>query len=89
MYTDKILVCKDCGKEFTFTAGEQEFYTMREFNTEPSRCPDCRKARKASTRQIVLYEIVCSQCGKVDKISFEPRHDRAVFCNECNNKRKF
>ncbi|MBP7124685.1 MAG: zinc-ribbon domain containing protein, partial [Clostridia bacterium] len=26
MYEDKTLVCKDCGNEFVFTAGEQEFY---------------------------------------------------------------
>ncbi|MBE6751996.1 MAG: zinc-binding protein, partial [Ruminococcaceae bacterium] len=26
MYEDKTLICKECGKEFTFTAGEQEFY---------------------------------------------------------------
>ncbi|HIZ31146.1 MAG TPA: zinc-ribbon domain-containing protein, partial [Candidatus Fournierella merdipullorum] len=26
MYEDKTLVCKDCGKEFVFSAGEQEFY---------------------------------------------------------------
>ena len=26
MYEDKELVCKDCGKTFVFTAGEQEFY---------------------------------------------------------------
>ena len=29
MYQDKILVCKDCGKEFTFTRGEQEFYASK------------------------------------------------------------
>ena len=29
MYEDKTLVCKECGKEFTFTAGEQEFYAER------------------------------------------------------------
>lgn len=23
---DKTIVCKDCGKEFVFTVGEQEFY---------------------------------------------------------------
>ncbi|OAV40324.1 zinc-binding domain protein [Clostridium saccharobutylicum DSM 13864] len=23
---DKTIVCKDCGKEFIFTVGEQEFY---------------------------------------------------------------
>ena len=25
MFEDKTLVCKDCGKEFVWTAGEQEF----------------------------------------------------------------
>ena len=31
MYQDKTLVCKDCGQEFAFTAGEQEFYAERAF----------------------------------------------------------
>ncbi|MBR5203259.1 MAG: zinc-ribbon domain containing protein, partial [Clostridia bacterium] len=26
MYEDKTLTCKNCGNEFVFTAGEQEFY---------------------------------------------------------------
>lgn len=45
--TDKVLTCKDCGKEFTFTAGEQEFYAEKGFTHEPGRCPECRKAYKA------------------------------------------
>lgn len=45
-YQDKTIVCKDCGKEFTFTAGEQKFYAERNFS-EPVRCKDCRDARKA------------------------------------------
>lgn len=44
--TDKTLVCKDCGKEFVFTAGEQEFYKEKGFTNEPTRCKDCRIARK-------------------------------------------
>ncbi len=43
---DKTLVCEDCGKEFIFTEGEQEFYKEKGFENEPKRCPDCRKARK-------------------------------------------
>ena len=35
MYEDKTLVCKECGKEFVFTAGEQEFYAERGFQNEP------------------------------------------------------
>ncbi len=41
------IVCKDCGNEFTFSAGEQEFYAQKGF-TNPVRCPECRKARKAA-----------------------------------------
>ncbi len=37
MYEDKTLVCKECGKEFVFTAGEQEFYAERGFQNEPQR----------------------------------------------------
>jgi len=42
---EKTLVCKDCGAEFVFTEGEQEFYSQKGFS-DPMRCPECRKARK-------------------------------------------
>ena len=38
MFEDKTLVCKDCGKEFVWTAGEQEFYASRGFENQPQRC---------------------------------------------------
>ena len=44
---DKKITCKDCGKEFIFTVGEQEFYKEKGFENDPVRCPECRKARKA------------------------------------------
>ena len=47
---DKTLVCKDCGAEFVFTAGEQQFYKEKGFENEPVRCPACRKARKEARR---------------------------------------
>ncbi len=46
-YADKTLQCRDCGENFVFTAGEQEFYVARGFS-EPTRCQGCRAARKAS-----------------------------------------
>ncbi|TDT51069.1 zinc-ribbon domain-containing protein [Fonticella tunisiensis] len=48
---DKTIVCKDCGKEFIFTEGEQAFYREKGFENEPQRCPECRRARKAQRRQ--------------------------------------
>src|SRR5690242_8247837 len=44
---DKTLVCRDCGREFTFTEGEQEFFQSRGYS-EPQRCPECRAAKKAA-----------------------------------------
>ena len=41
------MACADCGQEFTFTAGEQEFYAQRGFTESPKRCPSCRQIRKA------------------------------------------
>jgi hypothetical protein len=48
--SDKNLTCKDCGKEFVFTEGEQEFYKEKGFENEPQRCPDCRRERKQQRR---------------------------------------
>lgn len=43
--SDRTLTCRDCGNQFVFTAGEQDFYASRGFS-EPQRCPECRNARK-------------------------------------------
>jgi len=42
---DKVLICKDCGKEFVFTESEQAFYKEKGFENEPQRCPECRRAK--------------------------------------------
>jgi CxxC-x17-CxxC domain-containing protein len=47
LYTDERLTCTDCGTEFTFSAGEQEFFATKGFQNKPNRCPDCRAARKS------------------------------------------
>ena len=36
----------DCGEEFTFTVGEQEFYRDHGLSSAPSRCKRCRELRK-------------------------------------------
>ena len=48
---DKKIICKDCGKEFVFTVGEQEFFKEKGFENDPVRCPDCRRARKAQNNR--------------------------------------
>ena len=44
--SDRTIICRDCGQEFTFTAGEQAFYAERGYS-EPQRCSSCRASRKA------------------------------------------
>lgn len=85
MYKDKTLVCRDCGAEFTFTAGEQEFYAEKGLTNQPQRCKPCRDARRGKpTRQ--MYDAVCSECGKACKVPFEPKTDRPVYCSDCFRK---
>jgi CxxC-x17-CxxC domain-containing protein len=96
-FEDKQLQCSDCGREFTFTAGEQEFYASRGFQNEPKRCPECRRSRKSqrygddgsgykAPRQ--MYRVICAQCGQETEVPFEPREDRPVYCSDCYNKIK-
>jgi CxxC-x17-CxxC domain-containing protein len=47
-YADKTITCRDCGMDFVFTSGEQEFYAQKGFTNEPTRCPSCRQQRKSS-----------------------------------------
>ena len=42
MFEDKTLKCKECGAEFVFTAGEQEFYAEKGFQNEPQRSQERR-----------------------------------------------
>ena len=85
MFEDKTLVCKDCGQEFVFTAGEQEFYAEKGFQNEPQRCKSCRDARKSQRnngpRQ--MYDAICANCGAPTKVPFEPKNDRPIYCSDC------
>ena len=89
MYEDKTLICKECGNEFTFTAGEQEFYAEKGFVNEPQRCKACRDARKNAARgEREWFEATCNSCGGVAKVPFKPREDRPVYCSECFAKKQ-
>jgi len=88
---DKTLTCRDCGREFVFTTGEQEFYLSHGLQNEPSRCPECRTTRRrerqggyGQPRQ--MYNVVCANCGAETTVPFEPREGRPVYCKECYAK---
>lgn len=98
MYSDKVLTCKECGAEFTFTASEQEFYNEKGFTNEPGRCPECRQARKAQMRnnkggygrsggEREMFTTTCSSCGKPATVPFKPTGDKPVYCKDCYQPR--
>jgi CxxC-x17-CxxC domain-containing protein len=89
--SDKTLICVDCGGEFIFTVGEQEFFAARGFANEPKRCRSCRSVRLSEQRgggmypdsSREMYPIVCANCGQDAMVPFRPRGDRPVYCRDC------
>jgi len=89
-YQDRILTCRDCGQDFTFSAGEQEFYASRGLTNLPGRCPGCRAARRSGRGQSFAprsrgeqFETTCASCGKKTTVPFVPREGRPVYCSDC------
>jgi len=80
-YLDKVLVCRDCGEGFTFTAGEQAFFATRGLLNQPARCPPCRNARKMgnppSGDGYVHYGPFVSFGGRT------PRQMHPAVCAQC------
>lgn len=92
-FQDKSLRCVECGMEFTFDAGEQEFFQSRGYTNEPKRCPSCRQAKKAARRGSgdygaprQMFPVTCAECGVSTEVPFEPRGDRPVYCSDCYRK---
>ncbi len=90
---DKTLICRDCGQEFTFTVGEQEFYSSRGLLNEPGHCPECRATRRRERSGSYgasrgVHSAICAACGKETTVPFEPTEGRPVYCKECYAKMK-
>jgi CxxC-x17-CxxC domain-containing protein len=99
MSADTSLTCRDCGQAFTFTEGERQFFATRGFEHAPSRCADCRAARKAergsgggsssygsggySSGSREMFSATCSSCGKEAQVPFRPSGEKPVYCSDC------
>lgn len=85
-FADKTLTCRDCGIEFTFTAGEQEFYQSKGLVNEPGRCPECRQLRREGrpvARARAVHQVPCAICGTIAEVPFMPTQGRPVYCQDC------
>ncbi|OGN81543.1 MAG: zinc-binding protein [Chloroflexi bacterium GWC2_73_18] len=86
MYTDRNLVCRECGQEFVFSAGEQTFFASKGLQNDPQRCPTCRAVARRNRQAGAVREYhaaVCARCGSQAMVPFAPRHDRPVYCSTC------
>ena len=84
---DQQITCRECGTAFTFTDGEQAFYTERGL-AAPQRCKGCRDKRKQErlgSRQ--MHPATCAKCGAACEVPFKPRPEseggRPVLCLNC------
>jgi CxxC-x17-CxxC domain-containing protein len=88
-FFDKTLTCRECTKEFLFTAGEQEFYMQKGLLNEPGRCPECRIRRRveamasasgqAQAEEVPVQEPVATVVSSVKEVS-------EILCAECGKK---
>lgn len=98
MPVDQTLRCRECGVDFIWTEGEQEFFASRGLTNPPSRCPSCRAARRQSncgasggggygggrpSGPRQMYEVTCANCGGIARVPFQPRGDKPVYCSDC------
>ena len=97
VYADKTIRCRDCGMDFVFSSGEQEFYASKGLVNEPQRCQSCRAIAKQNRAlgiaggggnggQREMHAAVCAECGGQALVPFLPRNDRPVYCSNCFDK---
>jgi CxxC-x17-CxxC domain-containing protein len=77
--------CVQCKETFLFTEKEQEIFYQRNM-MPPQRCAKCRSKKAAGGEGAAQkFQIVCDNCGKQDRVPFQPKVGRPVFCRECHD----
>ncbi|MTV49796.1 zinc-binding protein [Heliobacillus mobilis] len=93
MFEDKLLICKECGSEFTFSTSEQEDFSVKGYTNSPGRCGACRESRKARIGKQALisqtrYPSVCAECGSQTTVPFKPLGHKPIYCCNCYGSKK-
>ena len=96
-FTEKLLRCNNCKKDFAFTVASQEFRSSQGYPNDPANCPACRRARKTvSSKQMnadgdlnsdrQMFPVNCTQCGKAIRVPFQPHPGKPLYCGACQMK---
>lgn len=94
-FQDINIKCVTCGREFIFTAREQEFFVSKGFK-EPRHCRECRQHRKQDRERIFaeasgrtyepgkeMFKVVCARCQRETSVPFKPITGKPVLCKDC------
>lgn len=94
-YQDVHVKCVTCGRDFIFTAKEQEFFQSKGFK-EPRHCRECRQQRKRDREKVIAeasgqkyedekgtFQVVCAQCQRETFVPFKPITGKPVLCKDC------
>ncbi len=82
---DRTIVCRDCGSDFIFSVGEQEFYQSKGLENDPVRCQDCRSVRKASSRTAEAETGYVRYSGAASFGGRTPRQMHPAACAMCSD----
>jgi len=91
---DKNILCIDCGIDFVWAVGEQEFFHDKGLKNPPKRCKDCKKAKnerisavanaqKSGVKQKIEVSVFCARCSSYTTVPFYPSQGRPVYCRSC------
>jgi CxxC-x17-CxxC domain-containing protein len=93
-FDDMTILCVDCGKEFTWTAGEQTFFRDKQLQNPPKRCKECKQAKNerlaaitaaqtSGIKQRIEVTVNCARCEAKTTVPFYPSQGRPVYCRSC------
>jgi len=86
-FSDRVLKCVVCTKDFIFTADEQRFFHAKQFANDPKHCKECKAKRAASnSRTRPETRTICADCGSPTTVPFRPNQGRPVLCRACFEK---
>ncbi len=91
---DTEIHCIDCGQDFVWTAGEQQFFRDKNLKNPPKRCKSCKKAKNerlaaitaaqnAGIKQRIEVAVHCARCNAYTTVPFYPSQGRPVLCRSC------
>lgn len=75
--------CSGCEKEFLIIKPEMDFYKRKKLPL-PSKCSECRRARREGLRnKWVLYDRQCDKCGVDLQSTYSGDSKYKVYCETC------